>query len=188
MSFPSPARDYAERSIRLDKGLVKPPHSTIFMNLEVTDMIDAHMPPGSLLAIDRALTASSGDIVILVLGGAFTVRRLVNSESTCRLFPANRHYREQKSTPKMNITIWGVVTQIIIDLQKEKHRSEVRDHQSMEALLDKQYAARQRRYIDRYTTWRARMNSSLKPLAQLIFGELLVVVQYQRQQNQDKVC
>ena len=78
-------------------------------------MIDAHMPPGSLIVIDRAVMAKNGDIVVAVLEGEFTVRRLVKNEHTCWLYPANRQYREQKITPEMNMTVWGVVIQIIID-------------------------------------------------------------------------
>ena len=115
MSFPSPARDYAEASISLDKTLIQNPHATFFMNVETSAMIDAHMPPGSMLVIDRAIAARNGDIVVAVLEGEFTVRRLVKNEHTCWLYPANKQYRELKVTPEMNMTVWGVVTQIIVN-------------------------------------------------------------------------
>ena len=121
MSFPSPARDYAEKSISLDKALIQHPHATFFMNVETTAMIDAHMPPGSLLVIDRAVTAQNGNIVVAVIHGEFTVRRLVKNEHTCWLYPANRKYREVKITPEMNMAIWGVVIQIIIDPKNVVH-------------------------------------------------------------------
>lgn len=121
MSFPSPARDYAEPRIDLNKELIQHPHATFFMNVETTAMIDAHMPPGSLLVIDRAVTAQNGDIVVAVLNGEFTVRRLVKNEHTCWLYPANKQFREQKITPEMNMTIWGVVIQIIVNPKGTVH-------------------------------------------------------------------
>ncbi|MBE7170555.1 MAG: translesion error-prone DNA polymerase V autoproteolytic subunit [Williamsia sp.] len=115
MLFPSPAREYTEPGIDLNKELIQHPHATFFMQVETDAMIDAHMPPGSLLVIDRAIPAKNGDIIVAVLSGAFTVRRLVKNEHTCWLYPANRQYREQKITPEMNMTIWGVVIQIIVN-------------------------------------------------------------------------
>ena len=87
----------------------------------------------------------------------------------------------------------------IIDLEKEKHLSKVkemlapglpylifsnlvRDDQVLDEILNKHYAARLRRYIERHTTWRIQMNGQLRPRVQLIFGELFVVVRFQSQQ------
>ena len=86
----------------------------------------------------------------------------------------------------------------IIDLETEKHLCKVRemlaagspylvfsnlvrDQQSLQELLDKSYAVKLRRYIDRHTTWRISGSGSLRPKLQLIFGELFVVVRFQTQ-------
>lgn len=58
----------------------------------------------------------------------------------------------------------------------------VQDQQSLEEVLNKNYAAPLRRYIKRHTTWRVGMNMGQRPWAQLIFGELFVVVKFQSQQ------
>lgn len=87
----------------------------------------------------------------------------------------------------------------IINLEKEKHLTKVRemlepgspyiifsnmmeDQESLEAVLNKNFAAKLRRYIERHTTWRIGMNISMRPKIQLIFGELFVVVKFQSQQ------
>ena len=121
MSFPSPARDYAEKSISLDKTLIQHPHATFFMHAEGDSMIDACIPSKALLVIDRAVNAKNGDIVVAVLNGEFTVKRLVKNEHTCWLYPANRKYRETKITPDMNMIIWGVVIQVIINPKDVMH-------------------------------------------------------------------
>lgn len=113
MGFPSPARDYAEASISLDKILIQHPHATFFMYAEGYSMINAYIPPKAMLVVDRAVTAENGDIVVAVVNNEFTVRRLKKSEHTCWLCPENSKYQDLKITPEMNMTIWGVVIQII---------------------------------------------------------------------------
>ena len=115
MSFPSSARDYAQQGVSLDHILIEHPHATFFMYAETTAMVGAHMPPGSLLIIDRAVNAQNGDIILAVLNGEFIVRYLRKNGHTCWLYPANRQYREMKITQEMNMTVWGVVVQIIIN-------------------------------------------------------------------------
>lgn len=121
MSFPSPARDYAEQRIDLNKELIQHPHATFFMYAEGDSMTDAFIPSKALLVIDRAVTAKNGDIVVAVVHGEFTVRRLCKNEHTCWLYPANRKYREVKVTPDMNMTVWGVVIQVVINPKDVVH-------------------------------------------------------------------
>ena len=121
MSFPSPARDYAEKGIDLNKVLIQHPHATFFMYAESDAMVDAHMPQGSLLVIDRAVDAKNGDIVIAVVNGEFIVRYLRKNEYTCWLYPANRKLREMKITPEMNMEVWGVVIHIVVNPKSAAH-------------------------------------------------------------------
>ena len=121
MSFPSPARDYFEKSISLDKELIKHPQSTFFMHAEGDSTTPAYIPPRALLVIDRSLTPRNGDIVVAVMEGRFTVRYLRKNEHTCWLYPANKKYQEQKITPEMNMEVWGVVTQIIVNPKDVAH-------------------------------------------------------------------
>lgn len=113
MSFPSPARRYLEPGIDLNKILMPHPHATYFMYAEGNSMVNAFIPPKALLVIDRAVTANNGDIVVAVLNGEFTVRYLKKNDYTCSLCPANNKFQEQRITPEMDMTIWGVVIQII---------------------------------------------------------------------------
>lgn len=115
MSFPSPARDYTEESINLNKILIQHPHATFFMHAEGNSMINAFIPPKALLVIDRAVTVNNGDIVVAVVHGEYTARYLMKNDYTCWLIPANSKYPELKVTPEMEVTIWGVVIQIIIN-------------------------------------------------------------------------
>lgn len=121
MSFPSPARDYAEPRISLDKELIQHPLSTFYMHAEGDSMIDAFIPPRALLVIDRSLTAKNGDIIVAVKEGEYTVRFLKKDAFSTWLCPANKKYADLQITPDMDITIWGVVTSVIMNPKDIAH-------------------------------------------------------------------
>ena len=54
MGFPSPAADYAEDRISLDKEIIQHPNATFFATMEGDSMVNAFIPPGALLVIDRS--------------------------------------------------------------------------------------------------------------------------------------
>ena len=78
-------------------------------------MINAFIPPKAKLIVDRSLIAKTGDIVLAVINGEFTVKFLKRNDHNCFLVPANSKYKEIKVTPEMNMQVWGVVTSIITD-------------------------------------------------------------------------
>ena len=113
--FPSPALDYLEERISLDKELIKHPLSTFIVESTGDSMINAFIPPKAKLLIDRSLTARNGDIVLAVINGEFTVKYLKKNDLRCWLVPANSKYREIEVVPEMDFQVWGVVTYIITD-------------------------------------------------------------------------
>lgn len=113
--FPSPANDYREDTIDLNRELIKHPLSTFFIECEGTSMIDAFIPPKARLLIDRSVTAKNGDIVLAVINGEFTVKYLRKNDYKCWLVPANKKYKEIEITEGMDFTVWGVVTSIIVN-------------------------------------------------------------------------
>lgn len=78
-------------------------------------MIDAFIPPKGLLVVDRFINAATGDIVVAVLNGEFTVKRLLKTQAGIFLSPANPKYKPIKVTEEMDFQVWGVVTKIISD-------------------------------------------------------------------------
>ncbi|MBS1742075.1 MAG: translesion error-prone DNA polymerase V autoproteolytic subunit [Bacteroidetes bacterium] len=113
--FPSPAADYMEERIDLNKELIRHPLSTFIVECEGDSMINAFIPQRARLVVDRSITAENGSIVVAVLNGEFTIKYLKKNSYKCWLVPANSKYREIEITPEMNMQIWGVVTKIIID-------------------------------------------------------------------------
>lgn len=112
--FPSPALDYIEERIDLNKELIKHPLATFVVQCEGDSMINAFIPPRAKLIIDRSLTPKNGDIILAVLNGEFTVKFLKKNDFKCWLCPANKKYDDIEVTEEMNMQVWGVVTSIII--------------------------------------------------------------------------
>ena len=113
--FPSPAMDYIEDRIDLNKVMVKHPLSTFIVECTGDSMINAFIPPKAKLVVDRSIIPKTGDIVLAVLNGEFTVKYLKQNDHNCFLVPGNSKYKDIKVTPEMDMQVWGVVTYIITD-------------------------------------------------------------------------
>lgn len=118
--FPSPAMDYMEDRIDLNKELIHHPLSTFLIESEGTSMINAFIPPKAKLIVDRSLTPKNGDIVLAVINGEFTVKFLKKNDLKCWLCPANSKYEDIEITKEMNMQIWGVVTTILTNTKDVK--------------------------------------------------------------------
>ena len=115
--FPSPAEDFTELSISLDKHLIQNPAATFMAYANGNSMVQAGIHHGDILIIDRSLDARNSDIIIAVLHGEFTVKRLSIVKDTFFLIPQNPQYSPMKISDDMDFEIWGVVTYSIC-----KHR------------------------------------------------------------------
>ncbi|MFW6276789.1 MAG: LexA family protein, partial [Bacteroidota bacterium] len=91
--FPSPADDYMEGRLDLNDFLVKNPAATFFVRVTGDSMINAGIHSGDILVVDRALDPKDGNIVIAVINGELTVKRLSRLKNKLFLLPENREYR-----------------------------------------------------------------------------------------------
>jgi DNA polymerase V len=111
--FPSPADDYLEGKLDLNRHLIKHPAATFFVRVSGDSMIDAGIHTGDLLVVDRSLEASDGNVIVAALDGELTVKRLSTRDKTIRLLPENQHYQPIEIQPHQSFEIWGVVTNVI---------------------------------------------------------------------------
>lgn len=111
--FPSPAEDYLENFIDLNRTLIKDKEATFYGRVRGNSMEDANIHEGDILVIDRSLQAKSNNIVLCALNGEFTVKRLIKRSGSITLYPANPKYQPIPITPEMDFAVWGVVTYII---------------------------------------------------------------------------
>ena len=111
--FPSPAEDYVEGSLDLNEHLIKHPAATFFVRVSGDSMINAGIFPGDILIVDRSLEAVDKKIVIAVLDGELTVKRLRYRSGVPSLEPENDNYSTIRISEEMAFEIWGVVTNVI---------------------------------------------------------------------------
>jgi len=111
--FPSPASDYAEDRIDLNKELIQRPAATYFFRAAGESMTGAFIPPDALLVVDRIEKPVNGSIVVAVVDGEFTVKRLVLRLGQRELHPENPKYKPIIPDEFTNCEVWGVVTYVI---------------------------------------------------------------------------
>jgi DNA polymerase V len=111
--FPSPADDYIEGRLSLDEHLVRHKESTFFVRAKGNSMVGAGIFDNDLLVVDKSLDASSGDIVIAVIDGELTVKRLIKRGGKVILKPENARYKEIELQDGQELQVWGVVTSTV---------------------------------------------------------------------------
>ncbi|HSL61287.1 MAG TPA: translesion error-prone DNA polymerase V autoproteolytic subunit [Desulfotignum sp.] len=111
--FPSPADDYIEGSLDLNQHLIRHPAATFFVRVSGDSMVNAGIFPDDILIVDRSLEAVDKKIVIAVVDGDLTVKRLRIRSGNPLLEPENDRYPPIEVTPDMAFEIWGVVTSVI---------------------------------------------------------------------------
>ncbi len=114
--FPSPADDYLEGKLDLNQYLVKHPAATIFVRVTGDSMIGAGIHSGDLLIVDRSLEPKDGNVVIAVLDGELTVKRLSMREGKPVLLPDNDQYQPVEVSEHATFEVWGVTTNVIHQL------------------------------------------------------------------------
>ena len=108
--FPSPAEDFTELSISLDKHLIPNPAATFMVYANGNSMIRVGIHHGDILIIDRSLSARNDDIIIAVLHGEFTVKQVSIIDGNLFLISRSPHYPPVQITSEMGFEVWGVVT------------------------------------------------------------------------------
>ena len=111
--FPSPADDFKEIRISLDKELVKNRDATFYARVSGESMVGAGLDDGDLLVIDRSLDAENGKIAVCLVDGEFTVKRIKKKGRKLYLVPENKKYKPIKLSDENELIIWGVVTYVI---------------------------------------------------------------------------
>ncbi len=108
--FPSPADDYIDRQLDLNEYLIANPAATFFVRVAGDSMIDAGINNNDILIVDRSVEPISGKIVIAVINGELTVKRLFKSAAACFLIAENSNYPDIEIDKNMDLEIWGVAT------------------------------------------------------------------------------
>jgi DNA polymerase V len=111
--FPSPAADFMENSIDLNKELSDNPLATFYIKVKGNSMIDAGINDKDVLVVDRSLEPQHNKIAICFIDGEFTVKRIKLKDNTLQLAPENKNYEPIYITEENQLIIWGIVTYVI---------------------------------------------------------------------------
>ncbi|SHN01916.1 MULTISPECIES: LexA family protein [Flavobacterium] len=107
--FPSPADDFIELSIDLNKEFIKHKYTTYFARVKGHSMKNAGISDGDLLIIDKSLEPQNNKIAVCQIDGEFTVKRIRIEKDIIWLIAENEDYQPIKVTPENNFVIWGIV-------------------------------------------------------------------------------
>ena len=111
--FPSPAGDFKQERISLDKELIKNKEATFFARVSGESMINAGLDDGDLIVIDRSLEPTNNKIAVCFIDGEFTVKRLQVKKNKIWLKPENTNYKAIEVKENNELIIWGIVTNVI---------------------------------------------------------------------------
>ena len=111
--FPSPAGDFKQERISLDKELIKNKEATFFARVCGESMINAGLEDGDLIVIDRSLEPTNNKIAVCFIDGEFTVKRLQVKKNKIWLKPENANYKAIEVKEDNELIIWGIVTNVI---------------------------------------------------------------------------
>jgi DNA polymerase V len=111
--FPSPALDFIDLTIDMNKHLVKHPATTFYGRVKGQSMRDAGIFDGDLLVIDKSLQPTDNKIAVCYIDGEFTIKRIQIQKDCIWLIPENEAYQPIKVTADNDFIIWGMVTHVI---------------------------------------------------------------------------
>lgn len=111
--FPSPAQDFVDISIDLNKELIKNPSATFYGRVKGDSMKDMGIDNGDLLIIDKSLEPKNGKIAVCYIDGEFTMKKIKIEKDCCWLIPANDKYKPIKVDEDNDFIVWGIVIHVI---------------------------------------------------------------------------
>lgn len=111
--FPSPAEDHMDLDLDLSSYLIQHPSATFCVRVEGDSMVGAGIQSGDVILIDRSLTPNPGNIILAVVDGEFTVKRVDIVDDKLFLIPENPRLKPMEVAEGSSFQVWGVVTFVI---------------------------------------------------------------------------
>ncbi len=105
--MPHPAFDSRPDTVSIDDYLVYHPSKTTLITVKGDSMIDAGIHDGDIVVVEKRSTANVNDLVVAIVEGEFTLKRLGREKGRAVLIPENKAYPVIR--PKEDLEIFGVV-------------------------------------------------------------------------------
>ncbi len=108
--FPSPADDYLEGEVDLNRYLIERPAACYLMRVSGNSMSGAGIMDGDLVVVDRSVEALPGHVVVAVIDGEMTLKRLRRLRDGRHLLKAeNPEYPSTIIGEESPAEVWGMV-------------------------------------------------------------------------------
>ena len=111
--FPSPADDFLEGSLDLNRLVIRHPEATFFARVEGDSMKDEGIVEGDILVVDKSIEPYDGCLAVAVVDGEFTLKRVRMEPDKILLVPANPKYKVIEISPENEFAVWGVVNWVL---------------------------------------------------------------------------
>lgn len=111
--FPSPADDFLEGSLDLNRLVIRHPEATFFARVEGDSMKDEGIVEGDILVVDKSIEPYDGCLAVAFVDGEFTLKRVRMEPDKILLVPANPKYKIIEIFPDNEFAVWGVVNYIV---------------------------------------------------------------------------
>ena len=111
--FPSPADDFLDAPLDLNREFVQNPASTFFVRVSGESMAGDGIGDGDLLIVDKSLPPHDGCIAVCYVDGEFTVKRVKLERGCAWLMPSNPKYRPIRVDADNELLVWGIVLHVV---------------------------------------------------------------------------
>ena len=111
--FTSPADGYIEKALDMNDYLIRNEDASFIFRISGQSMHDAGILDGDKVVVDRSIYPRHGDIVIAVVDGDFTIKRLFQRGQRIELHPENPEFRPIVFREGQELKIWGVVVSAV---------------------------------------------------------------------------
>lgn len=111
--FPSPAEDFSEPTLDLNRYVIKNPSATFYARIQGDSMEGADIHDGDIVVIDKSLEPKEGNIAVCFIDGEFTLKHIFIQQGKVLLKPANPAFPTIEVTEDNHFVVWGIVTYVI---------------------------------------------------------------------------
>ena len=108
---PNPVEDGHADALTIDDYLIERPSQTVLIRVKGDSMQDAGILEGDLVVVEKTASAKRGDIVVAIVDGQFTLKRLDVERGQFVLKPENKAYPVIR--PEGTLEIFGVMVGLV---------------------------------------------------------------------------
>lgn len=104
---PEPAEEEVASELTIDEVLVQQPARTVLLRVKGDSMCEAGVLDGDTVVVEKGSPAGVGDIVVAIVDGEYTVKRLARAGGRFYLKSANPVFPDIK--PRERLELYGLV-------------------------------------------------------------------------------